>query len=293
MRTKISWTTFSYNPWWGCFKVSEGCRNCYAETFAKRTGRSIWGPPATTGRRFFADKHWQEPLKWNAAAEKAGERARVFSASMADVFEDHPEVGAHRDRLFAMIEQTPWLDWQLLTKRPENIDRMIPASWHANPPENWWQGTSVENQDAANARIPHLVRTPATIKFLSCEPLLGPVDLTTVNYSAYLREFIRQALGDSGAISVGNEAVLDVLNGTWDDGWDTGDDGESIDWVIVGGESGAGHRQMDVDWLRSLVEQCREAGVAVWVKQDSGPYPGKQGRIPDDLMIQQLPEARP
>ena len=262
----ISWTTHTFNGWWGCFKVSEGCRKCYAETFAKRTGRSIWGPPATTERRFFADKHWQEPLKWNAAAEKAGERARVFSASMSDVFEDHPEVGPHRERLFRLVEQTPWLDWQLLTKRPENVLRMIPEAWHTNPPANWWQGTSVENQDAADQRIPHLLQVPAPVRFLSCEPLLGPVDLS--KYQPFCR-----SLG-------GFKAARGILAGT-------------VDWVIVGGESGAGHRQMDATWLASLVEQCRGAGVAVWVKQDSGPYPGRQGRIPDDLMIQQLTEARP
>lgn len=267
----ISWTTHTFNGWWGCFKVSEGCRNCYAETFAKRTGRSIWGPPATTERRFFADKHWQEPLKWNAAAEKAGERARVFSASMSDVFEDHPEVGPHRERLFSLILQTPWLDWLLLTKRPENIMRMVPESWRAGFPPNVWMGTSTEHQAAADERIPHLLQVPAPVRFLSCEPLLGPVVLEQVYDGRYMH----------------------WLTGEYQDGDRKKRIIDGLSWVIVGGESGPKHRQMDVAWLASLVNQCQAAGVAVWVKQDSGPYPGKQGRIPDDLMIQQLPEVQP
>lgn len=157
------------------------------------------------------------------------------------------------------------------------------------PLPNVWLGTSVENQEAADARIPHLLQAPAAVRFLSCEPLLGSVDLMNVNYSAYLREFMRQAAGDKGAASVGDEAVLDVLHGTWDDGWDAGSDGKRLDWVIVGGESGPKHRPMDLDWLASLVRQCQSAGVPVWVKQDSGQHPGRQGRIPDALYVQQFP----
>lgn len=255
---------------WGTASRSIGSR-FLPPNVANRTGRSIWGPPATTERRFFADKHWQEPLKWNAAAEKVGERARVFSASMADVFEDHPEVGPHRERLFRLVEQTPWLDWQLLTKRPENVLRMIPEAWHTNPPANWWQGTSVENQAAADERIPHLLQVPAPVRFLSCEPLLGPVVLEQVYDGRYMH----------------------WLTGEYQDGDRKKRIIDGLSWVIVGGESGPKHRQMDVAWLASLVNQCQAAGVAVWVKQDSGPYPGKQGRIPDDLMIQQLPEVQP
>ena len=117
-KTTIEWTSsvnakgevvpgFSFNPWWGCVKVSQGCEHCYAETFAKRTGHSIWGPAKTTQRRTFGDKHWAEPLKWDADAAKAGERHRVFCASMADVFEDHPQLHAERPRLWSLIAQTP------------------------------------------------------------------------------------------------------------------------------------------------------------------------------------------
>src|SRR5688572_21886599 len=113
--TTITWTHHSWNPWWGCVKVSEGCKNCYAESFSKRACHDIWGPGSQ--RRFFGDKHWAEPIKWDRAAEKAGERRRVFCASMADVFEDRPDLVEPRRRLFELIRATPNLDWLLLTKR--------------------------------------------------------------------------------------------------------------------------------------------------------------------------------
>lgn len=163
--SKIEWTTHTFNPWWGCVKVSAGCEHCYAETFSKRTGHSIWGPAKTTSRRLFTDKHWAEPLKWNETAQQAGERHRVFCASMADVFEDHPQVIDARQRLFELIDRTPYLDWLLLTKRPENIRRLWPFGWYDDQYTwpNIWLGTSVENQIAADTRIPHLLGIPATV----------------------------------------------------------------------------------------------------------------------------------
>ena len=179
-KTEISWCDATFNPWWGCIKVSEGCEHCYAETFAKRTGHSIWGPAATTQRRTFGDKHWQEPLKWHAEAAKAGERRRVFCASMADVFEAHPQLHTERALLWTLIGQTPALDWLLLTKRPENIADMVPSWWRTfgSWPDNVWLGTTVENQGAAEKRIPILLSIPARVRFLSCEPLLGELDLS-------------------------------------------------------------------------------------------------------------------
>lgn len=119
--TGITWTDSTFNPWWGCEKVSPGCTNCYAATFDKRVGGDHWG--AKAGRRFFGDKHWREPEKWNRDAAKSGERHRVFCASMADVFEDRDDLVQPRIRLFHLISETPNLDWLLLTKRPENIRR--------------------------------------------------------------------------------------------------------------------------------------------------------------------------
>jgi len=177
--TTISWCHATFNPWWGCTKVSEGCKHCYADTLATRYGHTIWGPRAR--RRFFGDKHWAEPLKWNKQAMHEGQRKRVFCASMADVCEvlpaDHPDLeamAAARLRLWETIEATPMLDWLLLTKRPENI---IPLFGVDAPVPNIWWGTSVENQAAADTRIPELLKVPAHVRFLSCEPLLGPVDL--------------------------------------------------------------------------------------------------------------------
>ena len=117
-RTAIGWCDHTFNPWWGCQRVSDGCARCYAEAMAKRTGNPVWGPGA---RRFFGEKHWQEPVRWNAAAERLSVRRRVFCGSMCDVFEDRPDLVEPRGRLWRLIRATPHLDWLLLTKRPENI----------------------------------------------------------------------------------------------------------------------------------------------------------------------------
>lgn len=170
-QSAIEWTDHTFNPWWGCTKVSAGCTHCYAETLSTRYGHTIWGPHAE--RRLFGDKHWQEPLKWNRAASQARMPARVFCASMADVFEDNRSLDAEREKLWSLISETPWLRWQLLTKRPEDVLRMVP--WGNQWPTNVWIGTSAEDQAAADHRIPYLQEIPATIRFLSCEPLIGPI----------------------------------------------------------------------------------------------------------------------
>ena len=172
--SKIEWTTHTFNPWWGCVKVSEACKHCYAETWAKRVGQKVWGP--TTERRFFGDQHWREPLKWNKEAAAAGVRPRVFCASMADVFEDRPELDAPRARLWDLIEATPALDWLLLTKRPENVLHKV--CWGKDWPANVWLGTTVELQKRADELLPELARIPAKVRFISAEPLLGPLDLS-------------------------------------------------------------------------------------------------------------------
>lgn len=171
--SKIEWTNHTFNPWWGCVKVSPACKHCYAESWAKRVGQDVWGPKSS--RRFFSDKHWAEPLKWNAEAALTGEPARVFCASMADVFEDRPELDTWRSRLWDLIAATPSLDWLLLTKRPENVATMVP--WGDNWPKNVWLGTTVETQEWADERLPHLASLPAAVRFISAEPLLGPVNI--------------------------------------------------------------------------------------------------------------------
>lgn len=223
--SKIAWTHHTFNPWWGCTKIDPACANCYAATFAKRTGHNIWGENAE--RRFFGDKHWAEPVKWNAAAEKAGERKRVFCASMADVFEEREDfesshnLWVERGRLWRLIEATPHLDWLLLTKRPENIRTLVPEAWLETPRENVWYGTTAGEQTGAAKRVHILRSVPAKIRFLSCEPLLGPMTL----------------------------------------------DLDGIDWLIAGGESGPGARNMKMEWVQSLRMQCRDSGVKFFMKQ--------------------------
>lgn len=153
--------------------MSAACRFCYAEAWAKRTGHDVWGEGGE--RRLFGDKHWSEPLRWNRKAEAAGVPLRVFCASMADVFEDHPELPPQRERLWELIGRTPWLTWQLLTKRPQNIAGMVP--WVDDWPPNVWVGTTVEDQASAALRIPDLLAVNPVVRFLSCEPLLGPLEL--------------------------------------------------------------------------------------------------------------------
>lgn len=227
--SKIEWTNHTFNPWWGCTKVSPACEHCYAEAWAKRVGQPVWGPKS--GRRVFADPHWREPVKWNREAAAVGVRARVFCASMADVFEDRSELSSERKRLWKLIEETPALDWLLLTKRPENVGSMVP--WGAQWPRNVWLGTTVENQKYAEIRIPKLLAQPSLVHFVSCEPLLGSLDLA---------RWLKPRRTKAGA-------------------------SRSIDWVIAGGESGGNARPMTADWARSLRDQCTDAAVAFHFKQ--------------------------
>lgn len=282
----IQWTHHTFNPWWGCEKISAGCKNCYADAFAKRTGNAVWGADAP--RRFFGDKHWSEPLAWNRAAEKAGERHRVFCASMADVFEDRADLVPHRDRLFRLIDFTPWLDWLLLTKRPENMVRLAPASWANAWPANVWAGTTTEDQANADARIPHLLRVPARVRFLSIEPMVGPVDLT---------DLVRQ-----DGVGEHHFSALECDVAPEDDGdWN----GATVSWVIVGGESSASARPVDLRAVASLVDQCEAAGVPVFVKQlgerwarESGTWGrdshgGTPDLWPEGLRVREFPQPRP
>jgi protein gp37 len=170
-QTNISWTDSTFNPWIGCTKVSAGCKFCYAEGLNHRYGHDNWGPGKT--RRMTTDTYWRQPLKWNREAADAGERLRIFCASMADVFDPEAPMGG-RERLWQMIEATPMLDWLLLTKRPQNITKMVPPTWLDKPQFNVWYGTSVEDDKVAY-RIDQLAAVPAAIRFLSIEPMIGEV----------------------------------------------------------------------------------------------------------------------
>jgi protein gp37 len=234
--TGISWTDHTFNPWWGCVRVSPGCQNCYAERDSKRWGLDIWGPLAP--RRFFGDRHWNEPLAWSRAAEREGVRRRVFCGSMCDVFEDRPDLGDHRLRLYRLIEQTPMLDWLLLTKRPENVMDFIPELYkHGGWPSSVWIGATAESQEWADRRVPILLSIPAPVRFLSCEPLLGPIDLSKL-----------------GTYWLGSASASRGMN-------------DGIDWVIAGGESGPNASPMHPAWARSLRDQCQAAGAQFFFKQ--------------------------
>ena len=225
--SRIEWTHHTFNPWWGCTKVSPGCKHCYAETWAKRLGQIVWGPKAS--RRELSEAIWRQPLVWNKEAEGLRERPRVFCASMADVFEDRRELDSKRDRLWKIIEQTPNLDWLLLTKRPQNIAHLAP--WRQEWPANIWLGATAENQRWLDKRMPDLTPHRARVLFLSCEPLLGPIDLTQ-----------------------------------WVEGAARGVH-RPIDWIIGGGESGHHARPMHPEWLTSLRDQCIAADIKFHFKQ--------------------------
>jgi protein gp37 len=174
--TGISWTSHTFNPWWGCTKVSPGCDNCYAETLDARWGDPHWGKGVP--RRIFGAKHWAEPLAWNAAAMRAGKSALVFCASMADVMDDEAPVG-QRERLWELIDNTPNLIWQLLTKRPQRYMRYLPKEFKYC---NVWLGMSAENQKNFEIRADHLIDASidrGTVAFISYEPALGPLTLST------------------------------------------------------------------------------------------------------------------
>lgn len=246
----IEWTDATFNPWIGCTKVSPACDHCYAETLSKARLGVPWG--AGQPRRRTATSTWKQPLAWNRKAAKEGRRMRVFCASLADVF-DAEVAEEWRADLFALIDQTPSLDWLLLTKRPAVARKVMPAT----PRPNVWLGTTVENQAMAEARIPRLLETPAAVRFLSMEPLLGPVDLTNIpwRFNGCSGETVKTINALTGNITV-NDPVFGGGGGV-----------VGLDWVIAGGESGPGARPTHPDWFRSIRDQCAAGGAPFLFKQ--------------------------
>jgi len=251
--TKIEWADHTFNPWEGCTKVGPGCDHCYAETrnarFAGGTAVN-WGPGAP--RRRTSAANWRKPLAWNAAAADFmaahGRRQRVFCASLADVFDNAVDPQWRFD-LMRLIEQTPALDWLLLTKRIGNAAAMLDQAllainhgrwnWRDNTFPNVWLGATVVDQVEADRDIPKLLAVPAAHRFLSIEPLLGELDLSLFLHDAHLPV------------------------------------GQSVDWVIAGGESGPGARPMHPDWVRDLRDQCAAAAVPFLFKQWGEWTPGE------------------
>lgn len=253
--SSIEWTTNTMNFWIGCTEVSPGCDNCYARTLAQRYGWTTWGKGQPRIRT--SPANWRRPYTWEKKVRENGERPMVFTNSLADFFD--PEVDPQwRVDAWNVIRDTPHLTWQILTKRPNLIRRCLPDDW-GDGWDNVWLGTSVEDQRNL-WRAYKLNDVPARIRFLSMEPLLGPVRL-------------------GGSLFSGSPA-------SW--GYPI-----SIHWIIVGAESGAGARPMDLDWVRAIRDEIAGLGIGLFLKQDA-----KNGRkIPtpelDGQRWVQFPSARP
>jgi protein gp37 len=255
--TKIEWTNKTWNPITGCTKVSAGCQHCYAERMARRLAGRFGYPEAP--HHFDVTLHpdrLDEPLRWRKPR-------RVFVCSMSDLFhEDVPD--EYICDVFYTMHRCTQHTFQVLTKRPARMLEWFnrPAAslskWH-RPLPNVWLGVTAENQKAADERIPLLLKCPAAVRFVSCEPLLGEIVL-----EARPNENCRSCFG-AGFQRGG--MIGDVECHCWGDGYLGSNGGPSLDWVIVGGESGPGARPMDPSWARSLRDQCQDAGVAFFFKQ--------------------------
>ena len=248
-KTQIEWTDYSWNPWIGCIKVSPGCQNCYMYRDQKRYG----GDPREI--RITKPATFNAPLKWART-----DPGLVFTSSWTDFFleEVDPQV---RTEAWEIMWSTPHNTYQILTKRPENILDMLPKHWGVGWP-NVWLGVSVENQEMADLRIPTLLATPARVRFLSCEPLLGPIDLTRIPFP---------------------HGFVEIHGGEL----------PGVDWVIVGGESGPDARPMEPEWGIDIKDQCGENGVAFFMKQMGG-WPNTRHRLEDmpiDLQLREFPRT--
>lgn len=257
----IQWTDSTFNGWWGCTRVGPGCDHCYAADLDKRTGGDHWG--AGVERRLTSDRNWNEPIRWNRMAAEAGKPIKVFASSMCDVF-DNEVPQAWRDRLWLLIEKTPWLRWQILTKRIGNAEKMLPERWREAWPSHVGVMATVVNQEEADRDIPKLVRLKrewgARWIGLSVEPMLGGT-----NIAPWLAD---------------------------------------VDWVIWGGESGPEARETHLEWGLFLVYQCKCAGVAFFAKQAGdrpmldgmrlhalGPKGKVMSLWPEALRVREFPEA--
>lgn len=297
--SKIEWTDATWNPVRGCTKKSPACKFCYAETLAKRNPKVLgtWGPDGV--RVVGSEDHWKLPIRWAKKHRNAVLRGdvearpfRIFTVSLGDIFEDHPIVEQVRDRIWRetlpalealrLPDGRPAAVLLLLTKRPEVMARWAEGrGWS----DVFWAGCTVEDQKRADERIPHLLKVPAPVRFLSCEPLLGPVDLSRW-FSFMQVERFKDDKGEGYCFIEQSEdydrledaqAAADRYTGRlhWHDSveWWEEDEGvwmtgpASIHWLIIGGESGPHARPMAPDWARSLIRQGVEAGVAVHFKQ--------------------------
>lgn len=286
--TNIDYADSTWSPWIGCDKrdehgaIREGCRYCYAEMWARRNPRfrGHWGPDAP--RYFFDDRHWQQPVKWQRKCERLGKRKRVL-VSLCDPFEApapgvHPAVDTReirrkgqlhaRQRLWELITQTPRLDWLLLTKRPENLQTMLPLGFLRQPQHNLWLGVSAWDQPSADRNIPPLLEVPAALHWVSLEPLLGPVD-----ESLQCDGFVGGVPCDIGLADDGATPWCVEHDREAGPLWEWAD----LDWAVVGCESRGARpgRHCDWRWVESLAKQCKAADVPMFTKQLPDIRPGE------------------
>jgi protein gp37 len=279
-KSKIEWTDATWNPVRGCSRVSEGCRNCYAEKVAHRfngpglpyEGLTVLGSdgPRWNGRLKFVEEHLEDPLRWKKPR-------RIFVNSMSDLFH---ESLSHKDieRIFNVMRDAPQHIFQVLTKRPQVMKDFI--IWYMRQHclgndfymlfKHIWFGVSVENQKTADERIPILLETPAAIRWISAEPLLGPISLTPglVDYLTGIKpEHDSSCMGDCENCPVQAQT-------------------ERLDWVVVGGESGHNSRPMNEEWASEIMDQCQAAGVPFFMKQMAKKQP-----IPEHLFVREFPEV--
>lgn len=224
--TKIEWTDATWNPITGCTPISAGCQNCYAKRMANRLRGRCGYPADDPFRVTFHPERLDEPLRWKKPR-------KIFVCSMGDLF--HSAVTDEQlDAVFSEMIAVDRHTYFILTKRPERMAKYV-SGWIDQCRNHIWLGTSCENQQAADERVPLLMRCPAAVRFLSCEPLLGPIDLSAIPQRDSLKTY----------------------------------DGRPISWVIVGAETGPRARPMDLDWARSIRDQCAAAGVPFFFKRDS------------------------
>ena len=276
--TSIEWTDKTWSPVTGCDRISPGCTNCYALTMAKRLkgmGSAKYqtdGNPKTSGPGFGIATHAEavmEPLRWKKPR-------RVFVNSMSDLFHAGIQT-ADLHLIFGVMAATPQHTYQILTKRHGRMRSLLNdpqfahmvfhrAKMYGRPdtsPQTWplpnvHLGVSVENQKWADIRIPALIDTPAAVRFLSCEPLLGPVTLFPGDHSTHERDFN----------GTDDYTCLDCSTDEQHVPWRVIDRGNlGIDWVIIGGESGPGARPFDPQWATDLIDDARLAGASPFVKQ--------------------------
>lgn len=307
--TNIAWADSTFNPWIGCTQVGPGCDGCYAEALMdRRMGRVKWG--AGEKRQRTSEAYWRQPLAWDRKARESGKPWRVFCASLADVF-DNEVPAAWRWALFRLIRETPHLTWMLLTKRIGNaigmldeaadavFDEFVGAgAWQARGPwPNVWIGATVVNQEEADRDIPKLLAVPAAVRFLSIEPMLGPINL------AHLRAHNGAAPMHHNCLNgYTSNTPYGLIKAGLPDRFGPG----KVDWVIVGGESDQpGHRARPFvcGWGKDIVRQCKAAGVPVFVKQlgdnatnrEGEPHPtiaragADPSEWPADLRVREFP----